>query len=398
MSDEVTQVTATGWGSRIGQSFMGALFGLALFVAAFPLEFWNEGRAVAQHQALQEGASSVVDVAAVPLDKANEGKLVHVSGTATALQAPVDADFNVQTKGLLLERKVEMFQWKEDEESRTEKKLGGGERKITTYRYSTAWSDKSLDSARFHEREGHVNPDKLPFPSRRFAAPEVRLGDFVLGEAITGQLSGEQPVTPDVSKLPPNLAASFQAKGDTLYTGKSTESPKVGDVRVRFEIVPEQPVSVIGAQTAATLAAYPTKAGNSLLLVDSGTHAAADMFKAAEASNSRLTWILRAVGLAMMWIGLRMAFGWLSTILDVLPFLGSIAEFGIGLVAALVAIVLSLITVSIAWFVYRPLVSVTLIAAAVVFIFVLRRRKTAVAAASTAMPPPPPPPRGPPLR
>ena len=47
MSDsKVTKVTRQSYGSRIMQSIRGILFGVVLVVIAFPLLFWNEGRAV----------------------------------------------------------------------------------------------------------------------------------------------------------------------------------------------------------------------------------------------------------------------------------------------------------------------------------------------------------------
>ena len=47
MSEEsFTDVSHTSWGGRIKTSFKGLLFGLILFLGAFPLLFWNEGRAI----------------------------------------------------------------------------------------------------------------------------------------------------------------------------------------------------------------------------------------------------------------------------------------------------------------------------------------------------------------
>lgn len=44
--DVVTEVTKQSWFSRIGGSFKGVAFGALLVIAAIPLLFWNEGRAV----------------------------------------------------------------------------------------------------------------------------------------------------------------------------------------------------------------------------------------------------------------------------------------------------------------------------------------------------------------
>jgi len=60
MSDTFSEVTSQGWGGRLMQSIKGVLIGLLLFVAGFPLLFWNEGRAVRRYQDLKEGSEAVV--------------------------------------------------------------------------------------------------------------------------------------------------------------------------------------------------------------------------------------------------------------------------------------------------------------------------------------------------
>ena len=50
-----TETTRQSWFSRIGGAFKGILVGGLLFLVAFPLEFWNEGRAVYRSKTLAEG-------------------------------------------------------------------------------------------------------------------------------------------------------------------------------------------------------------------------------------------------------------------------------------------------------------------------------------------------------
>ena len=121
MSDTFTEVTTKGWGSRIGKSIKGVLFGLVLIVASVIGLFWNEGRAVQTAKSLAEGAGLVIDVDAARVDPANEGKLVHVSGEMKAGVQPRDPEFAVTADGLRLVRKVEMYQWKEEKKTETKK-------------------------------------------------------------------------------------------------------------------------------------------------------------------------------------------------------------------------------------------------------------------------------------
>src|SRR5271163_612750 len=120
MSDQFTQVTTQGWGSRLGGSLMAALFGLVLVPAGVVLLYWNEGRAVDAIRALGRGAATIVEVDATPVDPAANGKLVHVSAMMQPTTPARDPVFGVTGDGLLrLSRTVEMYQWKEDSSSQS---------------------------------------------------------------------------------------------------------------------------------------------------------------------------------------------------------------------------------------------------------------------------------------
>ncbi len=45
MPDTFTEKSSQSWLSRIGGSFAGAVAGIVMMLVAFPLLWWNEGRA-----------------------------------------------------------------------------------------------------------------------------------------------------------------------------------------------------------------------------------------------------------------------------------------------------------------------------------------------------------------
>ena len=187
MSDNYTEVTSRSWFGRIKDSIAGTLFGLLLFLGAFVLLFWNEGRAVDTHKMLQEGASAVISVGSGQVVPANEGKLIHVSGKATTNDELTDPIFEVTINALALRRKVEMLQWAESSKSETKKKLGGGTETVTTYSYSKDWSETVVDASQFRKSKGHKNPDTMIMSSESWQAENVNLGAFAL---TSGQISG----------------------------------------------------------------------------------------------------------------------------------------------------------------------------------------------------------------
>mgnify|MGYP003338654904 CR=1 FL=1 len=157
-----------------------------------------------------------------------------------------------------------------------------------------------------------------------------------------------------------------------LYLGANPNEPKAGDLRITFRTVPNGPVSIIGRQSGADFAEYQTQAGDKLLMARSGLMSAPDMFKAAEQENRILTWIIRLVGVVIMFIGLVLILKPLVVVADVVPFIGGILGAGAALVAAVVTAVMAPLVIAIAWLWYRPLVSIVAIAIGLAIAFGFR--------------------------
>jgi hypothetical protein len=90
-----------------------------------------------------------------------------------------------------------------------------------------------------------------------------------------------------------------------------------------------------------------------------------------------------------MFLGLLLIFKPLAVLGDVVPLFGSMLGAGLGVFSFLLASSLALVTVAVAWLVYRPLLGVTLLllAGAAIFLLVRRGRR----AGSGPVPPPLPP-------
>jgi hypothetical protein len=381
--DRITRVTSTSWFGRIGNAIKGVLFGFVLFAAAFPLLFWNEGRAIHTFKTLKEGQGLVVSVPADPVDAAKEGRLVHISGRATTEDMVSDAAFGVSATAIKLERGVEMYQWKEKRSSKTKKKLGGGEETVTTFDYSKAWSDDVIDSSKFEDAAGHRNPDGMAFRAHVVTAPRVMLGAFTLPESLVAKLHSftDLPLPADY-RCPPALGERMKRQGDGLYLGRDPDRPEIGDLRIRFGVVLPQDISVVSRQVGPTFEPYQAKAGGQVHLLQTGLVGAEQMFQHAQSMNKLWTWLIRLGGFLLMLLGLALILNPLSVLADVVPLFGTIVAAGTGFIAACVAGILSLTTVAIAWFAYRPLLSVALGAGVVVILVLLARRKKKTGAAS----------------
>jgi hypothetical protein len=366
------------------------LFGLVLFVVAFPILFWNEGRAVRTARSLEEGAGVVVSVPAETVDAGKEGKLVHLTGQATTTDTLTDNEFGVHANAIKLLRKVEMYQWEEEKKSETKKKLGGGEETVTTYTYKKDWSDHPIDSSDFKEPRGHENPGAFEFEAANHVARKVTLGAFTLSDAIVQKLDNAEPLAVDAATLPAPVKSRAKASGSGYYLGEDPASPTIGDLKVAFEVVKPATISVVARQVKDTFESYQAQAGDAILLVKYGTLSAEAMFQAAQRENAILTWILRGIGWFMMFLGLVMIFRPIAVFGDVIPLVGTMLGAGIGVFAGLTSIVLSLVTIAIAWLFFRPLLAIGLLVLAVgglaALIMLGLKRKRAAGAAAGAPP------------
>lgn len=367
MADQYREVTHQGWFSRIGDSIKGLLGGGLLFVASFPVLWWNEGRAVQTFRSLQEGRGAVVSVEAAAPQSANEGRLVHLSGRATTEETLADPLFGVKERAIRLSREAETYQWVEEKKSETRKKLGGGEETVTTYTYTKAWREGHVDSSDFKDAGGHGNPGSLLVESESWQAEDVRLGGFRLSRGLVSEIEGSVEVAPAeaaLAALPADWKGRARLHGGGVYIGGDPASPAVGDVRVRFSKVPPADVSVIAQQTGDRLGPYQTRAGDRLEMLAAGVVSADQMFKGAEQANTVLTWLLRLVGFLVMLFGLLLLLKPIRVLADVVPILGTLVGMGLGLVAFAIAAPLTLLTIALAWIAHRPLLAIGLLVVA----------------------------------
>ncbi|MCA9672280.1 MAG: TMEM43 family protein [Myxococcales bacterium] len=368
--DSYTEVSEETWFDRLKESIKSVGVGLLLLVAAFPLLFWNEGRAVRRARTLDEGAGSVVSIKAAGITDKTRGKLIHTAGLAKSDEVLTDPLLAVSSGGpaLALTRHVEMLQWRQKKVV-TKKKRGSRTVKITRYEYDQVWSDKLIPSRHFKMSATHRNPSAMPVSSKTFGARHVTLGALSLPPALVARIRGgaELPVTWRMRwKIADrSLRIRTRVYKGTYYVGFNPKKPSVGDTRVRFTVVRPQKVSVVGKQLAGiTVGPYNTSGGGSIFLLSAGVVGPQAMFKQAQAANNALSWILRGVGFALLFFGLLLVFNPLAVLADRLPLAGDLLRFGTLLFAAVTSVALAGTTIAIAWVAHRPLLGIPVLVVA----------------------------------
>jgi hypothetical protein len=218
---------------------------------------------------------------------------VRVSGTPTVAQPPRDAEFGQQADAPVLVRHVEMFQWRE---------VRVGDQA----HYEQDWVDHPVDSAGFSHPQGHANPGGFPIEGKQFDAGEVRLGRFVLAPELVHALPGSEPLAPDMHGLPGNLAASFSLHGNSLVTSADPGRPRLGDLRVSWETVPLQPVTIFARAAGDGLVPAPQAGEDKGYQVLLGERAPEDVLPPAPAAARDAGW-RRALAFALAVLGAWLA-------------------------------------------------------------------------------------------
>ena len=127
-----------------------------------------------------------------------------------------DPDFGVRTDQFGLDRRVEMLQW--------QREPGGGYRQV--------WSSGLVDSTGFDK--GYENVPGVPLESRRWWAEGAMLDGKPLDLSVLKTLGQWQEFRPAFSRLPANLAATFQPEGNGLASSDNPLEPRIGDLRIRW--------------------------------------------------------------------------------------------------------------------------------------------------------------------
>ncbi len=366
-----SETTTTGYGENIVNSFKGIIFGFFLILGSIVLLSWNENRSINQTLALEEMQSKIITLSDSKYDIKYENKPILVHGEVVPLKPLEDSQFGVKSDGLMLERKVEMYQWKENKHSESKDKLGGGTETVTTYDYVKKWSSNIIDSSSFKYPEGHNNPP-MDYSKKTFTT-DANLGDFYLSKNIINHFDNRLSFN-GLSTLPDEIDG-FKNYKSFLYKGANLNYPSVGDIKISYTQIPKGVYSIAGMAQNKEIVPYISSNDRELIFVRTGVATANRIFKEEFDSNSTLTWILRAGGFVVMFFGFMLLVGPLATIANVIPALGSLVEGTTAIVAGILTLLLGSVVIAIAWFASRPMMSIFIIGVGVGLTMILKRLK-----------------------
>ena len=185
-------------------------------------------------------------------------------------------------------------------------------------------------------------------------------------------------------KLAGRVKGPVHVADGRIYLGDNPSQPRIGDLRVSFQLAPGGPASIVARQAGTGFAEYQTKAGDALLMVRPGTHVRRRHVRRGAGENRILTWMLRLAGVFAMFIGFMLILNPLVVVADVVPFIGNILSAGAGIVSLVLTAIVAPVVIAVAWFWYRPLVSAVVLAIGLVLAYGFKRWASQRAAARKA--------------
>ncbi|MEJ2747904.1 MAG: TMEM43 family protein [Anaerolineae bacterium] len=308
--------------------FVRVLFGALVLLGSVVLLWTNEGRVNLANVAVKSKP-----VNANEINPANEGEFVSVTGRLDTAVPMTNDLYLRRAEFVQVKRWVEMYAWVEKEESDDDGK---------TYNYEMAWTNDPQSAEEFYYPEGHENPP-LPVYDETFTAVSATLGVF--------QIDTQQMDLPRPESLALGyhnvLEGPYRVGEKYLFEGKgSLENPQLGDVRVSFTAVPAGiTATAFGVQTGSGFAPYDYRGRASLYRVLAGSQSEA--IKQLDTEYKIMLWGFRALGFFLMWLGLGLVVSPLTALLRFVPVLGNLGRKAIGALTFGLALLLSLLIISV---------------------------------------------------
>jgi len=350
---------------------------LPIFLSLLGFLWLVEGMDVSEQQSLEEGEGSFVSMPAEEVDKANEGKLLHVTGMAKSNETLVDPRFKAvsASNSLRLERRVQMYQWSETMRKKTVDRGDDGYKTVVYYTHKEIWSSKLIDSSTFHRSGRELeNPKSMPVEGLVIYADAPKLGAYGVTESLIDKMGNEQTIVPKDTVglegariLDPNgvgfsvaqvmdgtLEPGLYHGSSPFYGIKASAPAKIGDLRISFHAQMPHEATIIAQQTGDTLTAFTTSNGETLGMVENGRVKAEKMFGNARVFKSSMTWFFRCLIGLFLFIIVFVKFWLFPELIEVIPLLGDLKRCGAVLFSLVVTFGATSAVAGATWFSYRP--------------------------------------------
>lgn len=184
--------------------------------------------------------NNIIEIDSTIVDKNNNDKLVFTNGYLILKDDIKDDEFNVSVRSSMLERIVEVYQYKETKED------------DETYSYEMNWFSELIDSSNFKNSE-YKNPSNIKYKSKTYYN-DTYLGAFKLNNKEINELGCNSRYLDLNSEFASKNG--FKISNQYYTTSEDIDLPEIGDIRISFKYNSSSSVSILALQNNNTFDDY----------------------------------------------------------------------------------------------------------------------------------------------
>lgn len=128
----------------------------------------------------------------------------------------------------------------------------------------------------------------------------------------------------------------------------------------------------MAVQTDNTFEAFTSKKGKDIYTIVEGNKTGIQILESMTSANTRAKWFFRILGILITIGAFNSMFNFINTLAGKVPVLGKIISGTTSVISGMLGVSVSLIVIAIAWFRFRPVLSIVLIALAVALVIFLK--------------------------
>ena len=350
-----------------GQFLKAVFIAFLVAVTGSIIIFINDSAVLNKKLTLSLSAAYVTPIDPDKVENENNGRLVYITGKVYSPELLNDDDFGITVDAIHLKRIVEIYQWDQKITEKKEKLENGKEVDKKVYEYKKIWKNSLISSEHFNDPVNHHNPKKVNYTSKWIIAGVVKVGVFSLDDVFVNKIPKEEQLTLD-KIVPKQDSSNVTLKNNQIYIGKGTPgSPEIGDIRIYYNIVRPQEVSIIGKQKNNKIVTFEISGKRKINLIEPGIVSSDKMFKIEIESGMIKNWLVRIAGFILLLIGFAMLYSSMNKRFSNLKIF-NIGNFKFSFLLSL--IILSVI-ISMVWILYVTITGIVFISVAVLSVILL---------------------------
>jgi len=359
----MVQPQPQNFGDKLIGSISGILIGVLIFIGSFVVLYKVEGRTD-----YSKVANKAVEVSQAA---GNEDAFVYLTGELKTSEQIGDDLYLKPGNYAVLNRKVEMYSWVEEQESTEDTDF---------YVYSTEWVEDVPKSAEFNDARGHQNPSQ-PNYSKRYVADGVKIGDYeVNADRVSFPSLESVELKDDMVNIYGTIKIVSDKDNSYVYDGRgSFTDPQIGDLRYSYSVLPTgKKATVFGKLSDGMIEAHHGESEGKLYRIFQGSNGDAHTVLRGEYSSSG--WFGKIGSFLLMWLGLGLILKPLSVVMELIPVIGKLGKSALGAITFTVSVILTVVA-SVVFSIIQSWIGLAVIAVAAIGIGIyLNTKKGALAA------------------